>query len=228
MMRSTVVIPAFNEEETIGGVLSEIPAMTVDRIIVVDNGSTDRTAARARAAGAELVREERRGYGFACHAGFKAAVDAEIVVFMDGDGADDPRQIPDLIAPIKAGRADLVIGSRERGEAEPGALLPQARFGNWLAAQLMRLFYGLEVTDLGPFRAIRTQVLAALDMQEMTYGWPTEMMVKVAKRNYSLQEIPVDYRKRAGGKSKISGTVRGTILAGYFILGTTIKHVWSR
>jgi glycosyltransferase involved in cell wall biosynthesis len=228
MMKSAVVIPAYNEEETIGRVLAEIPAQSVDRVIVVDNGSTDRTAKRAREAGAELVFEGRRGYGYACYAGFKTATDAELIVFMDGDGADNPEQIPKLMAPIKAGRADLVIGSRARGEAEPGALLPQARFGNWLAAQLMRVLYGLRVTDLGPFRAIRSEVLEALDMQEMTYGWPTEMMVKAAKRDYIIQEVPVDYRRRAGGKSKISGTLRGTILAGYFILGTTIKHVWSR
>lgn len=226
-MHTALVIPVFNEEETIEGVLAAIPPEAVDRVITVDNGSTDRTAELARGAGADLVREPRRGYGSACFAGFRAAAEADIIVFMDGDGADNPEQIPDLIRPIVDGRADLVIGSRERGDAAPGALRIQVRFGNRLAAWLMRLLYGLQVTDLGPFRAIRREVLAALDMQEMTYGWPTEMMVKAARRGYRVLEVPVDYRPRAGGKSKISGTVRGTVLAGYFILGTTLKHAWK-
>lgn len=226
-MHTTVVIPALNEEDTIEGVLAEIPSNAVDRVIVVDNGSTDRTSELARQSSADVVREERRGYGSACFAGFRSAVEANIIVFMDGDGADNPAHIPELTRPIEEGRADLVIGSRERGQAEPGALRIQARAGNWLAAQLMRLLYGLRVTDLGPFRAIRREVLEALDMQEMTYGWPTEMMVKAARRGYRVLEIPVDYRKRAGGRSKISGTIRGTLLAGYFILGTTIKHAWK-
>lgn len=227
-MRKAVVIPAFNEADTIQAVVAAVPANAVDRVIVVDNRSTDGTAELARAAGADVIREERRGYGWACLAGFRSVPAAEIVVFMDGDGADNPAQIPDLTRPIEQGRADLVLGSRERGEAEPGALLLHARLGNWFAAQLMRWLYGLRVTDLGPFRAIRRQVLDALEMEEMTYGWPTEMMVKSAKRGYEIQEIPVDYRKRAGGKSKISGTIRGTVMAAYFILWTTVKHAWTR
>lgn len=227
-MRTVIVIPAFNEEETIERVVAAIPPAAADQIIVVDNGSTDRTPVLAQAAGADVVHEMQRGYGRACFAGFNAAADADIVVFMDGDGADNPAQIPELVRPIEQDRADLVVGSRERGETDPGALLPHARFGNWLAARLMRLLYGLRVTDLGPFRAIRRDVLMSLNMQEMSYGWPTEMMVKAAKRGYRVLEIPVDYRRRAGGRSKISGTVRGTVLAAYFIIGTTIKHAFTQ
>lgn len=224
-MSVSVVIPALNEEETIVGVLKSIPRGAADQVIVVDNGSSDATALLAQAHGALVVREDRRGYGAACYAGFQAAT-AEVVVFMDGDGADNPAQIADLVTPILAGEADLVIGSRTRGEMERGALLPHARFGNWLAALLMRALYGLRVTDLGPFRAIRRSVLADLGMQEMTYGWPTEMMVKAAKRGCRILEIPADYRRRAGGRSKISGTIRGTALAAYYIIGTTIKYAW--
>lgn len=223
-MSIAVIIPALNEEETIADVLASIPTGVVDRIIVVDNGCSDATPQIAHDAGADVIVEHRRGYGAACYAGFRAAEDAAILVFMDGDGADNPRQITQLVQPILDGEADLVIGSRERGNAEPGALLPHARFGNWLAARLMRLLYGLRVTDLGPFRAIRRAVLADLDMQEMTYGWPTEMMVKATKRGFVVHEIPVDYRNRRGGQSKISGTVRGTILAAYYILTTVFKH----
>jgi glycosyltransferase involved in cell wall biosynthesis len=223
-----VVVPALNEEVTIGNVIAEIPRDIVDRVIIVDNGSTDATARVAEQAGADVVFESQRGYGFACHRGFKAAEGADILVFLDGDGADNPQQIPILVKPIQSTEAALVVGSRERGESEPGALLPHARIGNWLAAQLMRALYGLQVTDLGPFRAIRRSVLEELDMQEMTYGWPTEMMVKAAKRGYAVLEVPVDYRRRAGGRSKISGTVRGTILAGYFIIKTTLRYAWTK
>lgn len=226
-MTTALVIPAFNEEETISAVVGAVPPGVAQRVIVVDNGSTDRTGALAREAGAEVVREDRRGYGYACFAGFQSAAGADIIVFMDGDGADNPEQISDLIRPISEGRADLVVGSRVRGRAEPGALLLHARFGNWLASRLMRMLYGLEVSDLGPFRAIRSEVLEALELQEMTFGWPTEMMVKAAKRGYRVIEIPVDYRRRAGGKSKVSGTVRGTLLAAYYILGTTLKYARS-
>ncbi len=222
----TAVIPAFNEESTIGAVVNSIPPGSVDRILVVDNGSQDATAETAQASGAEVVFEPRRGYGAACHAGYKAAPEADALVFLDGDGADDPGEIGLLLAPIRAGQADLVIGSRVRGAAEPGALLPHARFGNWLASRLMRLLYGLEVTDLGPYRAVRRPALDQLDMQEMTYGWPTEMMVKAAKRGLRILEVPVSYRRRAGGRSKISGTLKGTILAGYHILRSTLRYVW--
>lgn len=226
-MKTALIIPVLNEQGIIGKVLDEISASFSGRIIVVDNGSSDGTAEEARAAGAEVIYEPRQGYGYACMAGFLAARDADIIVFMDGDGADDPAQIPALVRPIEQDMADLVIGSRELGSAEPGALLLQARIGNWITARLIRLFYGLRVSDLGPFRAIRSEVLDALDMQEMIYGWTTEMMVKTAKRGYRVHEVPVDYRKRIGGNSKISGTLRGAVLAAYYILGTTAKHAWK-
>lgn len=226
-MKSTLIIPALNEQEIIGQVIAEIPTNLVDRIIVVDNGSSDGTAHEARAAGVEVIYEPRHGYGYACMAGHLAAEDADILVFMDGDGADNPAQIPALVQPIELDAADLVIGSRARGRAEPGALLPQARIGNWITARLMHLLFDLHVTDLGPFRAIRRDVLKELSMQEMIYGWTTEMMVKAAKLGCRIHEVPVDYRPRLGGSSKISGTLRGTFLAGYHILGTIIKHAWK-
>ncbi|NDJ61364.1 MAG: glycosyltransferase family 2 protein [Chloroflexi bacterium] len=222
------IIPALNEETTIGAVVGAVPRDVVQRVIVVDNGSTDQTVSIAQANGAEIVTETRRGYGYACYAGAAAATDAAVLVFLDGDGSDDPTEIPLLLAPIHEQAADLVIGSRERGYHEPGALLPHARFGNGLAALLMRWLYGLKVTDLGPFRAIRQPVYASLDMQELTYGWTTEMMVKAAKQNYKIVEIPISYYRRAGGKSKISGTIRGTILAAYYIISTTIKYAYGR
>jgi glycosyltransferase involved in cell wall biosynthesis len=226
-MKTALIIPVLNEQGIIGRVLDETLASFSGRIIVVDNGSSDGTAEEARAAGAEVFSEPRQGYGYACMAGYLAAEDADTLVFMDGDGADDPAQIGALVQPIEQDLADLVIGSRELGNAEPGALLLQARIGNWITARLLHLLYGLRVSDLGPFRAIRRKVLDSLDMQEMIYGWTTEMMVKAVKRGYRVHEVPVDYRKRLGGRSKISGTLRGTILAAYYILGTTAKHAWG-
>lgn len=226
-MRVAIIIPAFNEEATIADVVAGVPKDVAEQVIVVDNASTDATAERAQTAGARVVHEPNKGYGAACFAGFRAAQEVEIVVFMDGDGVFNPLQIQSLLDPISTEEADLVLGSRTLGRREPGALLKHARFGNWLAAQLMRWLYGLRVTDLGPFRAIRVDVLRELDMQEMTYGWPTEMMVKTAKRGYTVVEVPVDYYRRAGGVSKISGTLHGTILAGYYIIGTTVKHAFG-
>lgn len=218
------VIPALNEAANIEAVVAAVPRDAVGEVIVVDNGSTDGTAEVATQAGAHIVCERRRGYGYACRAGADAVREADILVFLDGDGADDPREVPRLVDPIRRGEADLVIGSRTRGEREPGALLPHARLGNCLAARLMTILYGLQVTDLGPFRAVRRSVLESLQMQEMTYGWPTEMMVKAARGGYRVMEVPVSYRRRAGGRSKISGTLRGTVLAAYYILGTTLKY----
>jgi glycosyltransferase involved in cell wall biosynthesis len=226
-MRVAIIIPAFNEETTIADVVAGVPNNIAEQVIVVDNASTDATAELAQSAGARVVHEPNKGYGAACYAGFRAAEEAEVVVFMDGDGVVNPAQIQSLLDPISSDEADLVLGSRTLGKRDPGALLIHARFGNWLAAQLMRWLYGLRVTDLGPFRAIRANVLREWDMQEMTYGWPTEMMVKSAKRGYRVVEIPVDYYRRAGGVSKISGTLRGTILAGYYIIGTTVKNAFG-
>jgi len=223
----SVIIPVLNEEESIAAVLSDIPAELAAEVIVVDNGCTDRTVPIARSLGSRVVAAERRGYGAACYAGTVAA-GGDILVYLDGDYSDYPAEMTGLIEPIAAGRADLVLGSRlARGDLSRRAMPPQQRFGNWLTARLMRRLYRLHVTDLSPFRAIRKEVLLALNMQEMTFGWPTEMMVKAARAGYRLEEIPVRYRSRLGGKSKISGTVRGTILAGYYILTTTFRHAWG-
>ena len=197
---------------------------------MVDNGSTDRTAEVSGPSGATVVSEPRTGYGFACATGVQEARerDTEVLVFMDADGSFDPAEIPDLLAPIQANQADLVLGSRLAGGMEPGAMPPHARFGNWLVARLMGLLYGLQVTDLGPFRAIRADLLDRLGMQEMTYGWPTEMMAKAARSGARVVEVPVRYRVRRGGRSKVSGTLRGTILATYFILFVTLRYTFSR
>ncbi len=229
-LNAAVIIPARNEEVPLPGLLAEISPGVADVVIVVDNGSTDRTADVAQAAGAWVVQEPRAGYGFACAAGVGAAEErgAEVLVFLDADGSFDPAQIPDLLAPIEARQADLVLGSRLGGGMEPGAMAPHARLGNWLVARLMRLLYGLQVTDLGPFRAIRADLLARLEMQEMTYGWPAEMMVKTARRGARVVEVPVRYRVRRGGQSKVSGTVRGTMLATYFILFVTLRYAFGR
>jgi glycosyltransferase involved in cell wall biosynthesis len=229
-LKAAIIIPARNEEIPLPGVIAEIPPGVADTLIVVDNGSTDRTAEVAQQAGAVVIRESRAGYGYACAAGILAAdkQGAEVMVFLDGDGSFDPAQVSDLVAPIKAGEADLVLGSRPAGGMEPGAMPAHARFGNWLVARLMRLLYGLCVTDLGPYRAIRSGLLAQLDMQEMTYGWPTEMMVKAAQQGARVVEVPVRYRVRRGGRSKVSGTVRGTLLATYAILFVTLRYAFGR
>ena len=228
LLKVAVIIPARNEEIPLPGVIAEVPPEGSDLVIVVDNGSTDRTAEVARQAGAMVVREPRAGYGYACAAGVRAAAeqDAEVLIFLDADGSFDPAQIASLLAPIEDQGADLVLGSRPAGGMEQGAMLPHARFGNWLVAGLMRLLYGLRVTDLGPFRAIRADLLSQLDMQEMTYGWPTEMMVKAARLRAHVVEVPVRYRVRRSGRSKVSGTVRGTILATYFILFVTLRYAF--
>ncbi|GIX07023.1 MAG: glycosyl hydrolase [Candidatus Poribacteria bacterium] len=222
-----VIIPALNEEASIGKVLAAIPEGWVDRVIVVDNGSTDRTAEIARSWGATVVREPQRGYGSACLAGIAALPpEVEIVVFLDADFSDDPSELPRLLEPILRGEADLVIGSRVLGRREPGALAPQARWGNWLATRLIRLRWGVSFTDLGPFRAVRRETLNRLQMQDRTYGWTVEMQAKAAALRVPCREVPVSYRRRIG-KSKITGTVKGTLLAGVKILGT-IGYYWIR
>ncbi|MGI4762288.1 MAG: glycosyltransferase family 2 protein [Janthinobacterium lividum] len=227
--RIGVLIPAHNEAKSIALVLAEIPAGLVQEVVVVDNASTDNTAAAARTAGATVVAEPRPGYGQACLAGlaYYAAQPAhqtpEIIVFLDGDHSDFPEEMPALLAPLLSGAAELVIGSRALGQRERGALLPQQRFGNWLAAWLLRLRYGGTHTDLGPFRAIRADALARLGMADTNYGWTVEMQVKAARLRLRVAEVPVRYRRRIG-TSKISGTVRGTLGAGYKILWTIFKY----
>lgn len=222
-VRVSVIIPAWNEEESIGRVLAAIHRDQVDEVLVVDGGSTDRTAALAQAAGARVWVEGRRGYGQACASGAEQA-QGEILVFMDADGADDPRFLLDLLAPLKAGRADLVLGSRLAGHMTPGAMPWHQKAGNWFSAGLIRLLYGCRLTDLSPFRAVRKSRLAELNMREMSYGWPTEMLVKAARRGWRLVEVPVDYRVRLGGQSKISGTWKGSLLATYFILRIIVQY----
>jgi glycosyltransferase involved in cell wall biosynthesis len=222
-MSVSVIIPAFNEEASIGKVIADIPKAGVQEIIVVDNGCLDRTAEVAHAAGARVVSEERKGYGSACLAGIAVLNAPEIVVFLDGDYSDFPSEMPFLIQPILAGDAEMVIGSRIRGVREKGALLPQARFGNALATFLIRLLFHVRYTDLGPFRAIRYERLLAMDMQDKTFGWTVEMQVKAAKMGLRVCEVPVSYRKRIG-QSKITGTVKGTILAGYKIITTILRY----
>jgi glycosyltransferase involved in cell wall biosynthesis len=222
-MKVSVVIPAWNEEESIGAVLGAIPPYLVDEVLVVDGGSSDQTAAIARAAQARVVVEPRHGYGRACATGTELA-QGEILVFLDADGADDPRQIINFLTPIQESRADLVLGSRLAGRIAPGAMPWHQRGGNWLSAALITAMYGCRLTDLSPFRAVRKARLAELKMQEMTYGWPVEMIVKAARSGWRLVEVPVGYRARLGGHSKISGTLKGSLLAGYFILKVIARY----
>jgi glycosyltransferase involved in cell wall biosynthesis len=226
-MKVAVIIPALNEADCIGPLVAETLAQPVDQVIVVDNGSTDHTAQQAGQAGAQVVHEARRGYGYACAAGVAAAAEADILVFLDGDYSCLPAEIPVLLAPLREGRADLVIGSRTRGYIAPGSMAFHQRFGNWLAARLMNLLYGLRVSDMGPYRAIRRELLAALAMREMTFGWPTEMTVKAARRQARIVETPVSWQSRRAGRSKVSGTIKGTILAAYYILGVTLRYSLS-
>ncbi|MEP4051325.1 MAG: glycosyltransferase family 2 protein [Litorimonas sp.] len=213
-----LVIPARNEEDAIGKVVSSVIHL-VDAVIVADNGSTDATAEIARAAGAKVVSVPDPGYGRACLAAIKAAGDHDILVFMDGDASDDPGDLASLLDPILRGDADMVIGSRILGDCDPGSLTMQQRFGNTLACWLMHLFWGYRFTDLGPFRAIRQESYDRLNMQAPTFGWTVEMQVRALKKGLRCTEVPVHYRARIG-VSKISGTVRGVILAGWYILGT--------
>ena len=214
----SVIIPAFNEERAIGKVLDEIPHRVAE-VIVVDNGSTDSTAAVAQSRGAIVVHEPVRGYGQACLRGLSALSSTDIVVFLDGDYSDFPEEMPSLYEPIETGTADLVIGSRVLGQPEKGALLPQARFGNWLSTRLIRWLFGVSFTDLGPFRAIDYTALKRLEMCDRDFGWTVEMQVKAARLRLRCMEVPVRYRKRIG-TSKISGTVSGSVRAGHKILWT--------
>lgn len=214
-----VVIPTFNEAASIGAVVAELPRDLVGRIIVADGGSTDGTAQLARDAGAEVV-SVGRGYGSACLAGAQAAGDADIVVFMDGDGADDPAAIAGLVAPIQTGHCDFVIASRARGVRQPGSMAWHQIAAGLAAGWLTKLLYGVRYTDMCAFRAIRRDALLALGMREMTYGWNLEMQMRAARAGFRILEVPVDYRRRLGGESKVAGSLRGSIKAGLKIVST--------
>lgn len=228
-MKIVAIIPAYNEEQSIGLVVAAIPRPPVDEIIVANNNSTDRTAEVAQAAGAHVVFESEAGYGAACLAGINEARrrGAEIVVFLDGDFSDYPEEISALVAPIFDGKFDMVIGSRILGQRERGSLTPQQRFGGWLACTLMKLFFDANYTDLGPFRAISMPALERLNMQDRNYGWTVEMQIKAIRAGLRVTEIPVRYRKRIG-KSKISGTVKGVVLAGWKIMATILKYALNK
>ncbi len=222
-MKVVAIIPALDEEGSIGQVVAAVPRDAVSEVIVVDNGSADRTAEVARRHGAVVVREPRRGYGAACYAGVIAAAGADLLVFLDGDRSDVPEEMPLILGPILRGEADLVIGSRLTGRREPGAMPPHAVFGNRLASRVLRALYGVRITDLGSFRAIRRQALLDLGMQERTFGWPVEMIAKAARRGHRIVEVPVSYRRRIG-RSKVAGTVKGSILAAYYIFATALRY----
>jgi glycosyltransferase involved in cell wall biosynthesis len=222
-----VVIPALNEEASLPLVLAQLPRPPVRRIVVADNGSTDATSRVAREGGAEVVAASRRGYGSACLAGLahlRRTGPPDIVVFIDADYSDHPEELPAVVAPILAGAADLVIGSRVLGRRERGALLPQARAGNLVACLLIRIFYGHRFTDLGPFRAIRWDALERIGMADPDFGWTAEMQVKAVRLGLRCAEVPVSYRRRVG-VSKITGTITGTVRAGYKILWTVARHI---
>jgi hypothetical protein len=217
-----VIIPALNEERALPAVLAELPR-EVDDVVVVDNGSTDATAEVARAAGARVMLEPERGYGAACLRGLAAIGTPDVIVFLDGDHSDYPEKLPELVRPIAEGSADLVLGSRLLGQREPGAMPPQSVWGNRFACFLMRLLFRVRYTDLGPFRAIRREALERLGMRDRNFGWTVEMQIKAARAGLRIREVPVPYRRRVG-QSKISGTLRGTIRAGYKILYTIAKY----
>ena len=222
-MRVSVIIPTYNEAGSIARVLDDIPASLVTEVLLVDAGSTDGTREIAAARGARVIVEPRRGYGRACLTGFAAADDAEVVVFLDGDYSDRPGELGRLLDPIVADRADIVLGSRLAGGLAPGAMPWHAVFGNRLAAALIRRLYGIALTDLGPFRAARSEALRALELREMTYGWAVELVTRGAMRGYRVVEVPVSYHPRIG-VSKISGTWRGSIGAAWYILTGIVKN----
>jgi glycosyltransferase involved in cell wall biosynthesis len=228
LKRVCVIVPALNEAGNVGALVRDVFQQKIHHVelsvMVVDNGSTDATVKQARSAGANVVVEPRQGYGYACAAGVNAARDAQILVFMDADYSSLPEELPVVLEPLLSETADLCLGSRELGNIEPGAMPSHQRFGNRLASMLTRLLYGVHVTDLGPFRAVGRDTLLSLDMREMTYGWPTEMTVKAIRRGLRIVEAPVSWCKRQSGHSKVSGTLRGALLAGWFILGVTLKY----
>ena len=223
-----VIIPALNEEKSIAKVINEIPEKLVKEIIVCDNNSTDKTSEEAKKAGATVLLEKEKGYGASCLKGIKYINNLEektdIVVFLDGDYSDYPEEMYQLVAPIQNDEADMVIGSRALGIKEKGSLTPKQVFGNWLATKMLKAFYGVHFTDLGPFRAIKLDTLNLLNMQDRNYGWTVEMQIKAAKQKIRSIEVPVSYRQRIGF-SKVSGTVKGTFMAGYKIILTLFKYL---
>lgn len=225
-----IVIPALNEEAALCHLLPEIPSDFAQWIIVADNGSSDGTATVARAAGAVVASEPVRGYGRNCLKGFKTAcsLGADIIIFMDGDGSDDPSDLPMILTSVKEGNADLVIGSRVSKRSEPGAIPPQARLGNWLVSRLIWILYGVRLSDIGSFRAIRCTALERLQMSEMSFGWPVEMLVKAARAGYCIVELPIHYRHRSYGRSKVAGTMLGSVKAAYYMLRTTLRYAGAR
>ena len=230
MKKTVVIIPALNEERSIGQVIADIPQDLVTEVVVVNNGSTDSTAHVASGCGATVINEERRGYGWACLAGMNYIKNSsympDIIVFLDGDYSDYPQEMKPLISSITEGGYDLVIGSRTLGERQRGALLPQALVGNYVATRLIKLLYRVDFTDLGPFRAIKYDKLLSLDMRDKTFGWTVEMQVKAAKKGLRCTEVPVSYRKRIG-TSKVTGTIAGSVMAGVKIIWMIFRQLFS-
>jgi len=226
-VRISVIIPTYNEAQAIGRVLGDLPRDAFTEIIVVDSNSTDGTPEIAASLGARVLKESRRGYGRACLTGLANAKSPDVVVFLDGDYSDRPSELPILLAPIVEGRADITIGSRLAGDRDSGALPWHQSFGNRLAAGLIRLLYGVKITDLGPFRAARADVLRALALEETTYGWAVEIILKGAIAGFRIVEVPVSYHPRIG-KSKISGTIKGTLGAAWFILSRIVRYYFQR
>lgn len=222
-MNVALIIPALNEADSLGRLLTESKLSRAQQLIVVDNGSTDQTAEIAREHGALVVQEPRRGYGYACAAG-AAMANCDILAFMDADGSFVPEELPRLVAPIEEQKAELVLGSRLINDLPPGTMPPHQLYGNRFVARIINKLFALSLTDLGPFRALPKDVLDSLEMRELTYGWTVEMMVKVARRGSRIVEVPVTYRERFAGKSKIGGTLSGTILATYRIFSVVLRY----